>query len=70
MFLVVGLVTLKNDKNCKFSHILGISSSIHERTVHLALTNIGPEFSDILGQTVLLTLNIEPNRTVFSNSST
>src|SRR5436305_5498489 len=32
---------------CKFSDILGISSSINELPFHPALTNIGPIFSDI-----------------------
>jgi hypothetical protein len=54
-----------NPSNCKFSHILGISSSINELPCHPALTNIGPIFSDILGQTILLILHIGPNRTVF-----
>src|SRR2546421_10841796 len=57
------------ERRCKFSQLLGISSSIHERTVHLALTNIGPIFSDILGQTILLILHIGPNRTVFPQCS-
>jgi hypothetical protein len=64
MFMRAGPIYSIIYKNCcKFSHLLGISSSINELTFHPALIYIGPVLSHILGRTVLLMLHIGPNRT-------